>query len=224
MTSFSVITIVVLLIHFILGLCDIPLDTCTLSCGNKDSTVRDALVHQMVGPPGKRGPPGPPGNAQSTCNCPKFRELENRIDALEKALVNKEFGRERLIKEEWTKIGAHYYKLFKTKLPYKAAKTKCESNGARLASTGYHDSSVRRDLVDRLIKPSNYNTWIGLDDLENVGKYIWSDGVSSTSENTEWGQNEPSSKNERCAHSYSLKNWLLNDASCSSDFYFLCEI
>nr|XP_039265232.1 C-type lectin mannose-binding isoform-like isoform X3 [Styela clava] len=81
-----------------------------------------------------------------------------------------------------------YYKLFEDRLDYEKAKTNCQKFSANLASVGLRDSKVRRDLIKILLKnlKSDEQVWIGVDDIETEGQFIWADDVIANPQSTDW--------------------------------------
>nr|XP_039251936.1 alpha-N-acetylgalactosamine-specific lectin-like [Styela clava] len=78
--------------------------------------------------------------------------------------------------------------------------------------------------IMQLIKESELGTWIGLDDIQQEGKFVWKDGVTSTKNNTYWDKNQPDNYgNEDCVHLRRNAPWNLNDFPCSTRLQFFCE-
>ena len=72
--------------------------------------------------------------------------------------------------------------------------------------------------------------WIGLNDLEAEGTFVFLDGMKATQENSGWRHGQPDNHkgNEDCAQIYvnQVHIWNVNkanDASCSSSCFALCE-
>ena len=81
-----------------------------------------------------------------------------------------------------------------------------------------------RNVITVLLGRSH--AWIGLNDIENEGKFVFIDGVTATAENAGWNANEPNGgRNENCV----LINWekhpntTANDISCNFKTSALCE-
>uniref|UniRef100_A0A2C9K4V1 C-type lectin domain-containing protein n=1 Tax=Biomphalaria glabrata TaxID=6526 RepID=A0A2C9K4V1_BIOGL len=101
------------------------------------------------------------------------------------------------------------------------AKLDCEGKGARLAVV---NMQRKRQVLDR--KP---DTWIGLEDRQTEGKYIWHDGTEQTArQRTDfscYGQPDNWDNAEDCLHA---SKWCsaprnINDDSCTESFEYLCE-
>nr|XP_039251934.1 lectin-like [Styela clava] len=116
------------------------------------------------------------------------------------------------------------YKLFHDKVSYETAQYECQKRGANLAAAGIRDPAVRSELMP-LIKEAAFDTWIGLDDIQQEGKFVWKDGVTSTREKTYWFVNQPDNQGgiEDCAHFRPHYDWMLNDEPCSKHLKFFCE-
>ena len=79
-----------------------------------------------------------------------------------------------------------------------------------------------RRIIDAVLQSSG--VWIGLNDKNNEGVFVWIDGINATANNIEWKTNEPnnSGQGEDCA----VMNWSnrkTNDLSCEKNKYGLCE-
>ena len=60
---------------------------------------------------------------------------------------------------------------------------------------------------------TEYNCWIGINDIDNEGTFMWADGTESTY--TRWGSGEPSDSggDEDCGETFPNEYW--NDDSCT---------
>nr|XP_039265879.1 hepatic lectin-like [Styela clava] len=124
----------------------------------------------------------------------------------------------------WNKSSnKYYYKLFGDPVNYATAKANCRKLGADLASVGVRNTTVRSEIL-QMVKSGGKHTWVGLDDIEHEGKYVWADGVDSTKDNTDWDGRQPDNYfNEDCVEFNPYMNWKLNDATCSLSKYYICE-
>ncbi|XP_039265231.2 C-type lectin mannose-binding isoform-like isoform X2 [Styela clava] len=120
-----------------------------------------------------------------------------------------------------------YYKLFEDRLDYEKAKTNCQKFSANLASVGLRDSKVRRDLIKILLENLKYDeqVWIGVDDIETEGQFIWADGVIANPQSTDWYTGEPNDYggNEDCGTLAQGTGWKMNDSPCDHSYAYLCE-
>ena len=66
-----------LLLFFVQAQCHV---TCHISENDNEFSVHNERI--VVGPPGKQGPRGPPGDL-SQCSCSEYNELQSKIDELE---------------------------------------------------------------------------------------------------------------------------------------------
>nr|KAI8748072.1 collectin-10-like [Biomphalaria glabrata] len=82
------------------------------------------------------------------------------------------------------------------------------------------------NLYAQLVHGVAHDTWIGMNDLETEGRFVWSDDGQPF--NTQWKTNffqfdQPDNYlNEDCVEMH-WDNQKLNDDSCNKTFYFICE-
>nr|XP_039251073.1 neurocan core protein-like [Styela clava] len=160
---------------------------------------------------GKAGPRGPPGIVNygviNSTILNQFEVLENGLE---------------------TKFAENFQALERTNsnrddIEHLQRDRTARELGANLATAGVRDSTVRSQLIS-LIKSGGSNVWIGLNDLQREGNFIWADGVVSTKANTDWYTNQPDNySNEDCGHFSPGYGWKLNDAPCSYLMNYLCE-
>ena len=74
--------------------------------------------------------------------------------------------------------------------------------------------------------PTGSDCWIGLNDLDNEGTFVWADGTNSSYRNWEAGQpnNLESNGDQDCVHSWVTQEW--NDLWCRTikSCYFCSSI
>ena len=77
------------------------------------------------------------------------------------------------------------------KLNYDAAKTACQDMGAQLATIS---GSTENQLVHNLLilQGNRSAAYIGLNDIENEGTYVWQEGTFDHNAFTNWNDGEPS--------------------------------
>jgi len=74
--------------------------------------------------------------------------------------------------------------------------------------------------------PGHDPAYIGINDIDNEGTFIWIDGVLATEENANWGHDQPDNQgSEDCVefNPYFDLSETLNDVPCSSRLGALCE-
>nr|XP_022336336.1 macrophage mannose receptor 1-like isoform X2 [Crassostrea virginica] len=105
------------------------------------------------------------------------------------------------------------YRLWQQRLNWNAAKTRCHTMGATLASI---NSREEQNYVMTLIPKYGYGYWIGLNDLANQMTFFWSDGNPVAY--TNWAAREPNNygkRNEDCVLMLRTSGqW--NDAICQN--------
>jgi len=120
----------------------------------------------------------------------------------------------------WKKMPRKYsYKVFVEKLNWHDAREKCQLHGGDLASV---TSNEEEEKVKELISyfASNVYFWIGLNDVEEEGKYVWSDGSDYIYNN--WKKGDPNNfHNEDCIFLEPLMKWY--DYGCQNKEYFICK-
>ena len=81
--------------------------------------------------------------------------------------------------------GNSFYKIYRASMTYLAAKAKCESDGATLATPR---SDAENDFFVELLPGENI--WIGINDIDQEGRFVYDDGsdVSYTKWNTASGE------------------------------------
>lgn len=156
-------------------------------------------------------------------------EIADELKAMFNETIEKQkFGIMKMIYEltGWRKeTSRYYYKVFEDRANYVTARENCKRFSARLASNALRDPIMRREIHGGLINYGPSHVWIGLDDLEEEGKWMWSDGVVSTANNTNWSPGEPNDhkNNEDCAHFDKHKGDQINDNNCEENYYYICE-
>ncbi len=103
----------------------------------------------------------------------------------------------------------------------KDAQRDCGSHGGYLATVdGVFINSFLRGMA-----PNAGKAFVGLDDLAELGKYVWATGKAATY--TNWGPGQPDHwmNQERCVQLYdgkAITQW--NDIDCASQLPYLCQL
>lgn len=119
-------------------------------------------------------------------------------------------------------VGGAEYALCPFSLPNQEANVVCDSLGGTLA---YFDTMQDNFDVTMLAKSLSYRKWfIGLNDRDNEGEFVWLDGSEPLF--TAWNPGEPNDfgAGEDCAelHPYTAGGW--NDVGCTRSRRFVCRI
>lgn len=200
-------------------------DTCSVSYNRERSRINLELDWELArgspGRPGKRGPPGPTGNKgeKGPVNDLEFAVL----DKMEKVIRRHELRIEKL-EGKWTTAPNNYeYRLSENTYNWTDATVYCEDREAKLATVGMRDRTIIQFLMDNNVM-QNLPSWVGLNDREVEGEWVWNDGILSNAENTFWRPEEPNNykSNENCAGIYS--SGTMNDINCSYKYHALCEL
>ncbi|KAI4791309.1 hypothetical protein KUCAC02_034084 [Chaenocephalus aceratus] len=120
----------------------------------------------------------------------------------------------------WFAFNDRCYKYIAAHLTWAEAEFHCVSDGANLVSI---HSQAEDDFVTSLIKnfdPTERETWIGLSDVHQEGRWMWSDG--SAAKVFFWDSGEPNNKNgkENCGHTNHNPKW--NDTYCWASHPSVC--
>ncbi|KAJ7987817.1 hypothetical protein DPEC_G00330450 [Dallia pectoralis] len=116
----------------------------------------------------------------------------------------------------------HCYKLIQKQMGWTDALAYCKRDGGTLASV---HSTAEYDLILNMVKDTqsiSAYAWVGLNDREQEGKYVWTDGSSaswvwsSSARQQQWG-------NEDCVavNSYAGAEGF-DDIKCDSGCTFVC--
>jgi len=102
--------------------------------------------------------------------------------------------------------------------PFADAGPHCAEEGAALVIIG--DANENQWVLDQLGAFAMSSPWLGLNDLEVEGIWLWADGTEPGY--LHWNNGEPNnSGNEDCTQL--LSNGLWNDIKCSAEYGVICE-
>ena len=101
------------------------------------------------------------------------------------------------------------------------AREDCLDQGGDLASI--HDIGTQNALRDQAFDLLDEEWWIGLNDLEDEGEFVWTDETPVNFE--AWGGGEPNNAgNEDCVHLASWTGGTWNDMPCDFQAAFVCLV
>ncbi|XP_039269434.1 uncharacterized protein LOC120344331 [Styela clava] len=171
-------------------------------------------MHGVPGRPGPPGPPGAPGPNTQEVNVMIGMEVKKQLLAIRNLFFST---------TGWYKAENNlWYKLFKYRVDYQTARIHCMDIGGRLASTGLRDENYRKKILNDVVKPVGFYTWIGMDDLQKQYFWLWSDGTPAWRSKTDWRDGEPGqTEGENCVGLH--VDLHLVDNVCSASWYYLCE-
>ena len=109
-----------------------------------------------------------------------------------------------------------------TPLPYLDAVNYCSALSSRVFVA---DTDDKLYLI-RTEFGASKNVWIGLDDIQEDGKFVWADGREMTATETSqlFLSTQPDGgTSENCVVIYWFQN-VLHDVGCSPDYHFICEL
>ncbi|XP_052453189.1 galactose-specific lectin nattectin [Carassius gibelio] len=118
----------------------------------------------------------------------------------------------------WTHFGVRCYKYFSEAFNWITAERFCQTYDANLASV--HNKLDNDHLLS--LVPSFTRFWVGAQDGEQEGQWIWSDG--SHFNYTSWCSGEPNNvgNEEHCLELAYSSNNCWNDLTCSVQLAFVC--
>ena len=111
------------------------------------------------------------------------------------------------------------YKVIETTKTWEDARLFCQEISGELASFTSLQEQASAGIPE--YGKGDYNSyWIGLNDMKENGKYVWSDGSDLVW--THWQVFNPTNRSDRnCVYVYQTK-WL--DAWCGRTYPFVCKI
>ena len=82
-------------------------------------------------------------------------------------------------------------------------------------------------MIKVVLGDKGQDAWIGLNDIETEGTFVYVDGVRATQQNAGWERGQPNNfgGNEDCAHvnRAGVPDNTANDSPCSISAFALCE-
>ncbi|XP_066279325.1 uncharacterized protein [Branchiostoma lanceolatum] len=162
------------------------------------------------------------GNESNILDCPQSKFGDNDCDHLDDVGVVCDGNL-----ADWTKHGSRYYKFLQsTFVPYTEARALCEAEDAKLAMP---KDQAAHDLIVKYRNQfhTKINLWIGLNDMNVEGDFVWEDGTP-LGNLSRWLPEQPNNVHglQHCAVLTPETNKHPNqwrDDACSSTWGAICE-
>ncbi|XP_062616801.1 perlucin-like protein [Saccostrea cucullata] len=133
--------------------------------------------------------------------------------------------------EGWMLFGTHYYLHIKNNATWENAKFECEMLGAYLVSIDTEEEN--KWLTETFLPAWDPVTcdpwwfcclyWIGANDIEQEGRFVWTENNNNVTSFSNWHPDEPDDTGgQDCVHLCRQGFW--EDAGCDGVFSYICEI
>nr|XP_039258003.1 lectin-like [Styela clava] len=183
------------------------------------------------GRPGKRGPIGPKGNLGDVGpkgdKGPPGRSAEISTDAIlayEERIRQLERKQAVLWKASGLVVfGDMAFFFSANQMNWYEAEIMCQNKGGRLLTKGILDVNTRRRIFDKITEEKS-SFWIGLNDIDNEGVFVWSTGDVLSSTSSLWAPREPSDHRSGNCCTLWLEHLKLDDTNCDRQRRAICEI
>ncbi|XP_020744716.2 collectin-10 isoform X3 [Odocoileus virginianus] len=174
------------------------------------------------GDKGEKGLPGIPGGkgkAGTVCDCGRYRKVVGQLDiSVARLKASMKFVKNVIagIRETEEK----FYYIVQEEKNYRESLTHCRIRGGMLAMP--KDEAANTLLADYVAKSGFFRVFIGVNDLEREGQYVFTDNTPLRNYSN-WKEGEPSDPygHEDCVEMLSSGRW--NDTECHLTMYFVCE-
>ncbi|XP_062616788.1 lectin BRA-3-like isoform X1 [Saccostrea cucullata] len=124
----------------------------------------------------------------------------------------------------------HYYLQIKNKVTWSNAKVECEKLGAYLVTIDTEEENTW--LTETFVPvrgPGECRTWwfccshwIGANDIEQEGRFVWTGNNRDVTSYSNWYPNEPDNKaGQDCVHMCREGIW--GDYGCGGTYSYICE-
>nr|XP_002731685.1 PREDICTED: uncharacterized protein LOC100368870 [Saccoglossus kowalevskii] len=98
-------------------------------------------------------------------------------------------------------VGCRHFEVITDEVTWEAAKSNCESDGGRLAKIDTQEifDNIRQYIfANNLADKVRNGFWFGLDDIDNEGTYMWSDGTRLLQGNfVRWAKRQPNNSTKK---------------------------
>ncbi|XP_072175906.1 alpha-N-acetylgalactosamine-specific lectin-like [Diadema setosum] len=129
----------------------------------------------------------------------------------------------------WTQYGNDCYRMFGAVKTWTSARNHCQNLGGDLVSVHSEgENTFLYQLWRSAVRTPGGGFWLGFNDRDREGRFVWSDG--SRVDYTNWIPGEPNNSggNEDCAHfwyrneqSGGTRDW--NDTPCTREESYICK-
>ncbi|XP_010861717.1 collectin-10 isoform X2 [Bos indicus] len=210
----------ILLVLFLLQIQSLGLDL------DSRPTTEVCATHTISpGPKGDKGEkglpgiPGGKGKAGTVCDCGRYRKVVGQLDiSVARLKTSMKFVKNVIagIRETEEK----FYYIVQEEKNYRESLTHCRIRGGMLAMP--KDEAANTLLADYVSKSGFFRVFIGVNDLEREGQYVFTDNTPLQNYSN-WKEGEPSDPygHEDCVEMLSSGRW--NDTECHLTMYFVCE-
>ncbi|XP_013842396.2 collectin-10 isoform X3 [Sus scrofa] len=210
----------ILLVLFLLQIQSLGLDI------DSRPTAEVCATHTISpGPKGDKGEkglpgmPGEKGKAGTVCDCGRYRKVVGQLDiSVARLKTSMKFVKNVIagIRETEEK----FYYIVQEEKNYRESLTHCRIRGGMLAMP--KDEAANTLLADYVSKSGFFRVFIGVNDLEREGQYVFTDNTPLQNYSN-WQEGEPSDPygHEDCVEMLSSGRW--NDTECHLTMYFVCE-
>ncbi|XP_076808832.1 hepatic lectin-like [Clavelina lepadiformis] len=116
----------------------------------------------------------------------------------------------------------YQYMVTETRQSWQQSRDICRNKGGDLAVNGMRDLTMRRVIIASLFTGLK-SVWIGLNDIDQEGRFRWVEGQSLISAEAGWLPGEPSNDGHCVELNYVNPAYKINDRPCNAQFSALCE-
>ncbi|PVD31852.1 hypothetical protein C0Q70_07271 [Pomacea canaliculata] len=123
----------------------------------------------------------------------------------------------------------HCLKMYPVKQDYQTANMRCQTDGAHLfdLKSRVHDVPAFAYLLDtmgKVLQDIPAGVWIGANDIEVEGHFLWSDRSPLFKETGLWGTGQPDNRNnEDCVQVFFSSGIAFNDLPCTWKQEYICQ-
>jgi len=194
------------------------------------SATRTATTNVQQGRPGRRGPQGQKGDSVKGMKGEPAIPDHSLIESL-RDNITRDLRRGYMeLDDGWiTPFNGYQYKASLNRQTWDESRSVCQSWEGDLIVHGFRDHTARV-TIKRALHLTDYYYWIGLNDKQIEGHWLWVNAVQAIrSDVTLWRPSQPNNLggNENCAVAVFRNNdynqFLAKDTPCFNTFRAICE-